>query len=128
LRNLGKRGDMLHRVVDPKLVEEVVENYAVSIERGARVETLRFPPGEKLLDVLGSDFPGVGFGGDVFGEEFEDVFVFLVSEGLAERLDVFQERFDGFLKRERFVFGARTGKFEAASFGVEFEALSFLRL
>jgi hypothetical protein len=87
------------RVVDPKLVEEVVENYSVRIESGAGVYALRLPPGEKLLDVFWRDKTGVGLGVQEFGEEFEDVLVFLMGEGFAERLDVFQERFDGFLKR-----------------------------
>jgi hypothetical protein len=95
---------MPHRVVDPELVKEVVNNHPVRIERGARVKALRLPPGEKLLYVLGRDKPGVGFGCRTFGEEFEYVFVLLVSEGLTERLDVFEERFDGFLKREGLVF------------------------
>ena len=92
LAELGQSRDFLHWVVDPELVKEVVENYPVRIERGARVEALRLAPGEKLLDVLGRDKPGVGLGGRVFGKKFEDVFVFLVGEGFAERLDVFLER------------------------------------
>jgi hypothetical protein len=63
--------------------------------------------------------------GAVFGEQFEDVFVLLVGEGFVERLDVFEERFDGFLKRKGFGFCARTGYLKAAVFGVEFSALSF---
>ena len=117
---------MPHRVVDPELVKEVVENYAIGVEGGARVKALRRPPGEKLLYVLGSDIPGVGFGCRMFGEEFEYVFVLLVSEGFTERLDVFEERFDGFLKREGLIFIARTREFEAAFFGAKFEAFAFL--
>ena len=50
-------------------------------------------------------------------------------EGFAERLDVFEERFDGFLERQRlFVFSARAGEFKAALFRAQFKALSFLRL
>ena len=111
---------LLDWVVDPELVKEVVENYAIGVEGGARVEALGLPPGEELLDVLGRDKPGVGFGCHMFGKKFEDVFVFLVGEGLAERLDVFEERLDGFLQRQRFVFFIEAGEFEAAVFGVEF--------
>jgi hypothetical protein len=61
----------------------------------------------------------------VLSEEFEDVFVFLVGEGLAERLDVFEECFDGFLKRQRLVFVARTGEVEAAFFAPSSMRLRF---
>jgi hypothetical protein len=81
----------------------------------------------ELLYVLGRDKPGVGFGGDVFRKEFEDVFVFLVSEGLAERLDIFDETFDGLLKWDRFFVSiVRTGEFEAAFFRAQFKAFAFL--
>jgi hypothetical protein len=119
---------MLHWVVDPELVKEVVENHPIRIAGGARVQALRLPPGDQLLDVLERDKPSVGLGCRVLDEEFKDVFVFLVGEGLAERLDVFKECFDGFLKRERLFFLFETGDLKAASFGVEFKAFAFLRL
>ena len=52
----------------------------------------------------------------------------MVGEGLSERLDVFEEGCDGFLKRKRFAFCVETRDLKAAVFGVEFEALAFLRL
>jgi len=54
--------------------------------------------------------------------EFEDVFVFLMGEGFAERLDVFKERFDGFLKRQQLVFFGET-EFKTRLSGSEFQAL-----
>ena len=105
-----------------------MENYPIRIEGGAGVHSFRLSPSEKLLYILWRDEPGVGFGGDVFGKKFEDVFVFLVGEGFAERLDVFEKRFNGFLKGQRLVFCIETGEFEAAVFGVKFKAFAFLRL
>ena len=40
----------------------------------------------RFLYVLGSDMPGIGLGGRVFREEFEDGLVFLVGERLPEGL------------------------------------------
>jgi len=77
-----------------------VENDSICIESGARIKPLRLPPSEKLLDVLGRDKSGVRYGCRVFRKEFENVFVFLVGEGFAEGLNVFEECFDGFLKRD----------------------------
>jgi len=73
-----------------------VEDDAVGVESGAWVEALRLPPGEKLLYVLGSDMPGVGLGGRVFGEEFEDGLIFLVGERLAKGLYILQKVGDRF--------------------------------
>jgi hypothetical protein len=115
-----------HRVVDPELVEEVVENHLICIEGGPWVETLRLSPGEKLLDVLGRDKPGVGLWRRMFHKQFEDLFVFLVGEGFAEGPHVLEDCLDGFLQRERFVFFIEAGEFQAAIFSVEFEALAFL--
>ncbi len=105
-----------------------MENHPVRIEGGARVETLRPSPSEELLDVLGSDVPCVGFGCQVFGEELEDVFVFLMGEGFAEGPHVFEERLDRFFQRERLFVFFEAGEFEAAFFRAQFKALAFLGL
>ena len=128
MRSRGGARHIFDWIIDSKLVKEVVENYPIRIESGAGVQSLRLPPGEKLLDVLGRDKPGVGLGCRMFGEKFEDVFVFLVSEGFAEGPHVFEESFDGFLERERFfVFFIEACEFEAAFFRAH-KAFAFLRL
>jgi hypothetical protein len=101
LRNLGRRGGtFLTRFSVPSLLKKLWRNYPIGVEGGAAGPVPRLPPSEELLDVLGRDKPGVGLGGRVFGEPFEDVSVLLVGEGFAERLDVFEERFGGFFEEE----------------------------
>jgi len=72
---LRQLGDFLDGVVDLEAIEKVVQDDAVGVERGARVEALGLSPGEERLHVLGRDLPGIGLGGDVVLEEFKYVLV-----------------------------------------------------
>jgi len=73
-----------------------VEDDAVGVEGGARVEALGLAPGQKLLYVLGSDMPCIRLGSRVFGKEFQDGFIFLVGERLAKGLYILQKVGDRF--------------------------------
>src|SRR6185437_4152448 len=70
---LGEFGNFLDWVIDLEPSEEVVQDHPVGVERGARVATFGFAPGQKPFDVLWRDLAGVRFGGGVFREEIQDV-------------------------------------------------------
>jgi hypothetical protein len=128
LRNFRQARYFLDRIFDSELVEKVVEDDPIGVERGAGVETLRLAPRKELLNVLGRYVPRIGFRWRVFGKEFQDVRVLLVRERFAERADVLEELVDHCCERQgiglRLFFGNEDR--EPAGVRFEFETLSFL--